>query len=163
MLLKNKPAASSELSTEALIQEARKLLRPSPVKLGRVPLWLTRALRAAHRAEKFESVPNLGGGWMLQDAVGACGSKGTVNRWLDHWGSSTPSGWNGLECFVAEPYGLCDTDFVSIGRFAELVGAAYCVDPNSWHYPGKTIRVLFYQPSAMQEPIKQGVQNEDTP
>jgi hypothetical protein len=30
-------------------------------------------------------------------------------------------------------------------RLADATGTAWAVDPNSWHYPGATIRVVFYE------------------
>ena len=47
---------------------------------------------------------------------------------------------------VAEPYGVEESDLPSILEFARMAQCSWFVSANSWHRPGDTLRIVFYQP-----------------
>lgn len=126
--------------TRELIDAARHLLKPTPVVNGRIPLWLTPRLRAAHRAKQFETIEELRA-WASPDSatllVSAAAECGLV---LDHWGATSIAG---EDYFVSEPYEFTEDAMAGVIRFASMLSLGYRIDPNSWHYPGRTIRILF--------------------
>ena len=118
----------------ALIKEARELLQPSKVKTGKIPPWLRSKLRKAKREGRIDPV-GPGDCFLLEAA--AIASSGSA-AWLDHWGRTA---WNFKDAFVSEPYQFEEE---SARKFAELLGIDCELSPNSWHFPGRTFRLLFY-------------------
>ena len=141
--LPDDPSLESSTMADAqteIIKRARKLLCPSEVKTGRIPRWMRTKLQALQRQGIINSCHK---DFYLEDLKRvADGEQSPIRSWLDHWGWTD---WNFHECFVAEPYGLDEGAMKSIARFAELLDAEYCISANSWHYPGSTIRILFYK------------------
>jgi len=125
----------TDADIRAHIDRARKLLQPTPVRSGHVPSWLSKALRRHIKSDLFTYSPTTH--CRLQYAV--C-SKCPYARWLDHWGSTTMFG---DPIFVAEPY-LNEDDLPNIAAFADRLDIAWSLSPNSWHFPGRTTRILFY-------------------
>lgn len=119
---------------EERIEAARELLKPSPVDLHKVPNWLRRRMLAAFGCH----YGNTSGSAVLHHAMRQLAE----DHWLDHWGATT---WGNHPAFVAEPYQLWTRDLQSIEQFADRCGIAWHVTPNSWWYPGWTLRVLFYE------------------
>lgn len=113
------------------IRNARKILRPTPVKYNKVPKWF----RDAYCRNVLERRPGREGESQL---ITRCNR----GRWLDHWGTAMHYG---KEAFVSEPYGLGLTWLQDIDALAKQIGCKYEISPNSWHYPGHTIRILFYE------------------
>lgn len=127
------------------INELRTLLNPSPVKQQRIPKWLRTKLRAAKRAGKIELLEyESRNDYALVTAAAhaASGSGWGTHGWLDHWGTTETCLHD--ELFVCEPYELGADALQSVAKFAELLGINYEVHANSWHFPGKTIRILFW-------------------
>ena len=124
--------------TEILIQRARELLKPSPVRLHHVPGWLTKRIKqrlgrlpGCHYADdRLREVASMAAGSVMCDS------------WLDHWGSTTH---RGRKAFVTEPY--ADRSHIEAAlRFADLLGLQVEFAANSWWYPGSTLRIAFYLP-----------------
>jgi hypothetical protein len=121
------------------IENARKLLNPSEVRLNHVPNWLRRRL-----------LKKIGTEYGLTDG-------GSVIRYamdrlkitFDHWGSTD---FYGTPAFVSEPYASAE-DVADAVRFAEAVDLELRILPNSWWYPGQTLRLLFTLPQAEREAV----------
>src|SRR5262245_34339497 len=116
------------------IAERRRLLQPSPVQRGHVPQWLAVACR---RGLGIKSPRNY-------DAFMAAVCRTGGGTWLDHYGSTTHS--DGTTAFVSEPYDLTASDFKAINRLCGTIGARWGLSANSWHFPGKTLRITIRQP-----------------
>jgi hypothetical protein len=116
------------------IETARELLRPSEVRLHHVPNWLRRRL-----LEKIGTEFRLtDGGSVIRYAMDRLKIR------FDHWGSTK---FCGTTAFVSEPYASAD-DITDAVRFAEAVDLELRILPNSWWYPGQTLRLLFMLPKA---------------
>jgi hypothetical protein len=141
---------------DEFIQQLRDLLRPTRVRPQHIPTWLRDHLQSLHAEGIIQTYPGFGPMDLFAAAVDlANGENHSVIRWLDHWGStriSTPNGH--LEPFVTEPYCYSVDDgytkdremWQPLHRFADILGGNYLIDANSWHYPGRTIRILFFPP-----------------
>jgi hypothetical protein len=101
-----------------LIDQARAVLTPTKVKLSHVPRW-------------FKKSGLFGPG------------RSTNKRWLDHWGSTKV---NGEEAFVSEPYDIGSEALLECEEIAKRLGLVFYIDANSWHYPGRTLRLVFRRP-----------------
>lgn len=116
-------------SVEAQIRRSREEMKPSPVDLHHVPNWFRLALLKAYGCRD---------GWtngqhVLQHAIGRA-------EWLDHWGSTK----DGEQlCFVSEPYHVDATALAHVEDVARRAGCECWLHPNSWWYPGRTIRIAF--------------------
>jgi hypothetical protein len=118
------------------IQQARELLRPTPVQVRSMPEWFAQRLRAAYG----HSDP--------QKALDSLTDRFAARRehLFDHAGTSIiPSRFVDPECYVAEPYGIDSATCILISRLCGDLGCYYEIDANSWHYPGRSIRVVFHQ------------------
>lgn len=118
---------SSPTETDVKIAEARRILRPSPVQLRKIPAWFKRAIRPLFGSAEERELLRIPRGFPVR---------------LDHWGATT---WNGRPAFVTEVYDLNAEDLLNAQTFAERIGCCWRVSANSWHYPGQTIRLLFFQ------------------
>lgn len=117
---------------ELWVTEARRLLKPEPVKLHKFPAFFKKALRAAG----FK--PPYGGGYgenILWEAAEKFGS----TSWIDHWGEAKI--WD-VVCYVSEPYHVTREDHECLEKLCEATGLRYHVHANSWWYPGHTFRVI---------------------
>lgn len=124
------------LAQQRQIEEARKILAPSPVELHKIPRWLSKRLHQARREGRLSALPGSSAETLLHAAVG-----GLPNGWLDHWGTTT---YHGQEAFVSEPYWL---DLDAAKAFAELLRLGWSYNPNSHWYPGYTFRIVFFLPA----------------
>ena len=61
---------------------------------------------------------------------------------FDHWGRTMTKGGYAL---VAEPYytAMSEERWEEVRRFAIKYDLKYMVVPNSYHFPGQTLRILF--------------------
>ena len=117
------------------IEAMRLLLKPSPVKPGTMPMWLQKRLTAAFGKQRPGVKP-------LPFAYDIS-RKGMESRgWLDHYGTIA-DGEDSV--FVSEPYHLEPEDLQHLHQFCEKLGVKYRLDPNSWHYPGRTFRIVIYE------------------
>jgi hypothetical protein len=129
--------------TAQRIREAREVMKPSPVKLNRVPLWLKKRLIAAKKAGKFDTDDDR----YTRDDIyyAAAQAVQTVYRFrdasdlLDHWGTTDWYDWK--DAFVTEPY---HHPAQVAKSFADLLGLEWNESPNSWWNPGETFRIVFY-------------------
>ena len=108
---------------QILICNARDLLRPSPVKPG-IPTWVLNVIRKSYdRYDLRNPMPTA--------------------DWADHRGTTEYRG--DKQAFVCEPYGFGHDWLHEVEDFATKCGCAYAIDPNSWWFPGRTIRIAFYR------------------
>ena len=121
--------------TEILIEQARKLLKPAPVRLHHVPNWLRLRILKAFGCRN---------GWtngedVLQRAV----RQTSTSLWLDHWGSAE---LKGKRVFISEPYNVTKQTIADIGAFCEPMGLEFYISANSWWLSGWTVRIVTYEP-----------------
>jgi hypothetical protein len=146
------PYREAAAQQAAQIDAARKLLEPSPVKLNHCPRWfkskLTAYLKATKRTERGWIDPTFAFSQQLEAIMDSFGEivdqqniHGMHDHWLDHWGSTTLAG--GRAAFVSEPYGLSPQRAIRLQQLAEAIGLEFWICPNSWWYPGATIRLIF--------------------
>jgi hypothetical protein len=120
-----------------MIQQARDLLKPTPVKQGHVPNWFRILLMREFGCDDGQTY----GSSVLYHAANSL----THTSWLDHWGSTR---YRRLQAFTSEPYNLDENDIKAIAEIARRCDCHWFLDANSWWYPGSTIRVVLY-PSAI--------------
>ena len=120
-----------------LIRQAREILRPTPVRLHHAPGWFSRVVQRAYGRGCQ--------GATLLEQIARLTDHAADSRWLDHWGSTKLP--DGRVAFASEPYDLSPSAVTMLARFAEDIGCEFWVSPNSWWYPGATIRLLFAQSS----------------
>ena len=65
-------------------------------------------------------------------------------EWLDHTGSTT---WGKARAWVSEPYphAITAESMRQIKLVADLANLHSGVSANSWHYPGHTVRIVFWE------------------
>ena len=65
-------------------------------------------------------------------------------KWLDHTGSTT---WSKARAWVSEPYphAITAESMRQIKLVADLANLHSGVSANSWHYPGHTLRIAFWE------------------
>lgn len=122
------------MTQQEFIEEARELLRPSPVCQGHVPNWFRVALMKAFPGKmRWQSTVGENVLWAVA---------GNGAEWLDHWGSTK---FADKVMFVSEPYHFTEVDANHVAAIAKAIGCDWYVDSNSWWYPGHTIRIAFCQ------------------
>jgi hypothetical protein len=107
--------------------------KASPVKkVGSYPGWLRKMLVKRYgREEVAEGVdPFRSGGW------------------VDHAGRAMV---HGAECFVSEPYGLTEEKTRNLVAVTGELGLKFSIDAASFHYPGRTIRVVIWPPGYVEK------------
>ena len=64
-------------------------------------------------------------------------------RFFDHWGRTMTRGGYVV---VAEPYftAMTEEQWEEVRRFAIKYDLKYMVVPNSYHFPGQTLRIVFW-------------------
>ena len=130
--------------TREFIAHAREVLRPSKVKINHMPGWLTKRMLVAKKAGKFSSLfLSRSGSNMMVEILAAMPR---LSHWADHFGSTilARGGKGPREFFVAEPYGLTEQSALGAIQFAEMLDLGIEIDANSWHYPGSTVRIIFW-------------------
>jgi hypothetical protein len=136
-----------------LITKARELLKPSPVRIHHVPKWLWRRLNRqfadSYRVAYGPTSGQIDGMSILLYAASMV-SKPNLPIWLDHWGSTVPQGEYGSTinklCFVSEPYDFSSSCATEVDQFCQRLGIEWYLFANSWHYPGRTLRITMYEP-----------------
>lgn len=129
---------------EQRIAEARTVLQPSRVRLHHVPDWFRRRLLKAFEGRQRWGHRATDGWSVLQNAINQLPS----DRWADHCGSTTI---HKRPAFVAEPYGVSESDLASIAELARRSGCEWFISSNSWWYPGATIRIAFVEPEQVNQ------------
>lgn len=120
---KNRPL---QIAQDRIIDEARKLLSPTPVELHKVPNWLRlRILKA------YPGSGNITGHQALCEAVDNA-------EWLDHWGTAQDSG-KGV--FVSEPYHFNTAAALQLDEFCRRIDCRWTICANSWWLPASTLRI----------------------
>lgn len=124
------------------VLRCREILKPSEVRIGHVPAWLSKRIR-----ERLEPRPTGRGCTLLLHALERtkCGDV------FDHHGSTILR--DGRPAYVSEPY-LHPEQIEIAQRFAELLGLELSISANSWWSPGVTIRLIFTLPANNSLPTK---------
>lgn len=132
--------SQAEIRQRQHIEAARELLKPSPVRHHHVPDWLRRRC-----LKRFGTGGNGDtSGWhVIHHAVEQV-VDGRSRHWLDHFGSTTIGD---RRAFAIEPYNLTRPCLADVFRLGDELGLDVEIDANSWWYPGRTIRVLFFEPT----------------
>jgi hypothetical protein len=118
------------------INRLRRLLKPSPVRLRSIPIWLRFKLLKAFSRESYSNSSHA----LLMTAAKKCGDHFDFFICNSHFGATTLADGRHALCF--EPYYLCAIDQASIAKFCELLEAHYLVIAPSWHNPESTCRVV---------------------
>lgn len=120
----------------------REVLRPTEVRPSHVPQWLrqrlVRAFDCRGRNTSGRAVLHCALYQHFRDEFG-----GSDISWLDHWGSARHP--NGV-VFVSEPYQVFPRTVALLDSFAKRLGIEWYLSATSWWYPGRTIRIVFYEP-----------------
>ncbi|MEO1529305.1 MAG: hypothetical protein AAFX06_28120 [Planctomycetota bacterium] len=112
------------------IREAWQVSRPSYGSRG-CPRWFTRAVAKAIRNGDIDCSTNHGNGLeRIRNSGFVC--------IFDHFGRLG-------ETVVTEPYADADAVRPVAESLAQILGCRCDVSRLSWHYPGWTIRITFYQ------------------
>ncbi len=120
---------TNELPQAQQIAAAREILQPNPVIKGKYPVWLRKILDKEYATFSLSSVLS-----NLANETITC---------IDHWGISAGYYSGDPEyCFVAEPYGIGHKELAVIEKFCKKHNLKWYVSSNSWHFPGKTIRLV---------------------
>ena len=111
----------------------RHILRTEKVD-PRIPKWFLTAMNARFPRLTFPQTPG--------DAFNYAMNHVSSDTLLEHSGHITV---DGTEVLVTEPYAekINAKTLNGLGEFAELVDADYWLSANSWHYPGRTVRIVF--------------------
>jgi hypothetical protein len=115
------------------IAKARALLLPSPVRLHHAPRWFASAVRKLMPSDLWGRTSS----WSAIDNL----RNSNELHWLDHWGSTTLA--DGRIAFISEPYDITPEAIAWLAEIAMRAGCEFWVSPNSWWYPGATIRLIF--------------------
>lgn len=121
-----------------MIEAARALLRPTPVKLHHVPNWFRMALLRGFGCADCRT----SGEDVLHYAIDCVRRRNYFSSWLDHWGSTA---YQSRPNFVSEPYNITEDNVKEIAEIARKSGCKWFLTANSWWFPGATIRIAFYQ------------------
>lgn len=129
--------------------EARALLKPTPVRHRRMPSWFRCRLLKALRGRRQTGASTAA--WAiavdLQQVFGVS---------LDHWGTAE---FGGEPSFVIEAYDFTANNAFAYQHLADRLGCRWVLSPNSWHFPGRTFRAIFFEDKTP-EP---GVRSRDLP
>jgi hypothetical protein len=135
----------------AQIKAARKILGATEVKRGKIPGWLVKRSRAYLRQQGARS--QYSGSYVFDDAVRYVGKQVGIDPTglLDHEGTLEAGPYDCCKdagtCFVSEPYGfgfnlqsaqLCEA-------IAQALDIQWHFGPDSWWFPGKTMRITFHE------------------
>ena len=128
------------MSPNKFSAQVRELLKPTAVRSSHVPDWLRRELLKVYGCPNRDTA----GFAVLQHATGDA-----LWSWLDHWGSTKIGD---KLCFVSEPYDVSIEELSQIDSLARRIGCPWYLSPNSWWYPGRTIRIVIEPPRPTLEP-----------
>ncbi len=132
------------------ISQARLLLRPEMVKTGKIPRWLSKRITAYWKARKAKRPSTFSLRDTICDVARRAGLEPRAD-FLDHYGT-TEGGLYGCcdeagECFVAEPYDICGLCVQLLDALEVALDVEWHITANSWHFPGRTIRITIHEPS----------------
>jgi hypothetical protein len=63
-------------------------------------------------------------------------------NWLDHFGQTK---WGKQTAFVSEPYTIDRAMIDNIDDFCRLADVEWRLLADSWHFPGRTVRIVIFQ------------------
>jgi len=119
-------------------ETVRQFLRPELLLRSRAPKWILSAVKLAVKSRHIPaaSYPPRSAMDALQYVLACLGQS-----WADHVGLLE---WDGRELLVAEPYAdRIDLEMLQeLQRFTETLGCAFMFSANSWHFPGRTVRII---------------------
>ena len=120
-----------------LIKAARELLEPTPLKKGKIPIWFSKKITKFAREHNIDN--DLSSVcWYISEQLG-------INNpwWIDHWGAGRDDRYNNTGiCFISEPYGIGTDDLRLLDSLCDSMDISYYISANSYHFPGKTIRIV---------------------
>ena len=125
-------------------KEERERHKITPVTLHKMPVWFKRRVKAAINLGRYSSVSD------GLNRLEFCHDR----RVFDHWGTGTDGS------MVSEPYDYDSADAVkfeqAVKAVADLLGIGYAITGpmTSWWFPGRTIRVSFFETPAS-KPVEQ--------
>lgn len=111
----------------------RRILQTDKVERG-IPKYVLTAMNARYARFTFPQSPG--------DAFEYAKQQVSDSRLLNHSGHITV---DGEDILVTEPYAekINAETLKGLSEFAELIGADYWISANSWHYPGRTVQIIF--------------------
>lgn len=124
---------------EDSIEASREVLTPEAIRRDHVPSWVRRRLLKAVALGRLKRpIAGTEGGYLVMQAF--------ERPTLDHWGSFK---WKGYTFFATEPFRIC---MEHLNDFMDLLGdgVEYVISPNSWHFPGATFRIAFWESDSSQ-------------
>ncbi len=107
--------------------------KTTPVNSSKFPGWLERILKKHSPTYQLKRSYQARSKAM-EELLGRIG--------LDHWGTTK---WNGIECFVTEPYGVNQDEVLKLKEKGRKLGFAVVYDPIAFHNPkGGCERILIF-------------------
>lgn len=137
--------------TQPFIKAARRLLKPTRVRLHDFPGWLSKRSRAYLRRE---GVPTRFTGYhAFEEVLLHIGKKLNITgprSLLDHDGTSKGGRYVCCQeaagkCYVTEPYGFSFDYHRLCEAVSEALDIKYHVSSDTYWNPGATIRITFHQ------------------
>lgn len=134
----------SETASEARRRDeaAREVLKPTPVKSGRVPAFIKTAVTSIAKQRSIRLDAGMSPLSRLQRVLNEFHPRAGSYPTLDHWGTTD---FRGSTAFVSEPYSTNGGCLSAWEAFAVAAGLGFRLDANSWHAPGSTIRLMLYE------------------
>ena len=108
---------------------------PEPVKLGKIPGWLSRLL-----VKQFKIPRDVPGGMARLYWVQG---RTDLLHWIDHSGVVVIGN---EQCFVSEPYGLSSKNAAALVEFCRITGLEFEVSAASNWFPTACLRITIRQP-----------------
>jgi hypothetical protein len=140
----------SAITQAEMIKQARKVLEPEEVNSGRVPTWLSKRTTAYWKTQKMRRPSHFSLRETIADIAKANGIRFSGLDFLDHYGSITGGPYKcckeAKECFVAEPYGFDLETARLLDAVESALDVVWHISANSWHLPGRTIRIIIHEP-----------------
>ncbi len=139
--------------TEERITRARKILKPNEVKLGEIPGWLSKRVRAYLKRRDIPVSPCklYALHEAFHDIVCEAGIDDRFEQLFDHWGTSKGGPYvccnEAGRCFVTEPYGFGWTKARMAEAFCSTLGLTWHVSSNTWWNPGATVCISIHEPT----------------
>lgn len=131
----------AESQIDAISEQVRQLLQPTPVKYHHVPKWL--------RLRLLQSFGKGAGTTKGSSLLFIAHHETLVStQWLDHDGSTTLI--DGTRAYVSEPYDFNWAAAKAVQAFCERLGLNWVVEANSEWYPGRTLRIVITEPRKAQ-------------
>ena len=134
-----------------VIAQARVLHEPEKVTQGKIPRWLSKRITAYWKKKGQKRPSTFSLRETVIDIARNIGIEMQGLGILDHWGSTIGGRYqccdDANECFVSEPYGFCMDYAKILDAIGSTLDVVWHISSNSWHFPGKTIRIIIHEPT----------------